>query len=114
MAAAAIVSKPPVASTAINRGENVQPLHQLFQTFAIACNHKGLSAWANTNVQSVFRYVDSYINRVHLLPSLRNRARVAAPATVRVRWNDGRRTALRNGLQSPWMTRSPIRHRVGQ
>src|SRR5262249_28275175 len=61
----------------------------------------------------VLRNVDSNIDRVHLNPSLRKRARIAAQATVRVRWNDGRSTVLRNGLASPRMTRSSVRHRTG-
>src|SRR6201998_2391246 len=85
-----------------------QPIDQLFQAFAIPRDHKSLSAWAHMDVQTVLRHIDTNKDRLHLHPSLRNRARAAAQATVRVRWNDGRGTMLRSGLQSPWMKRSPV------
>jgi hypothetical protein len=96
------------------RRERPQPLDQLFQTLAVPCNPEGFSARQRMNVQPVLRNVNANKDRVHLHPSLRNRARVAAPATVRVRWNGGRSPALRNGLFGPRMTRSPVRHRTGQ
>ena len=49
----------------------------------------------------------------HGNPSLRKRARDAAHATVRVRWNDGRATLLRNELRRPRVSRSTRRHRAG-
>src|SRR6202035_5478638 len=91
-----------------------QLLNQLVQAFAVARDGKGLSTRQHVNVQAVLRYVDADINRVHLNPSLRNRARFAAKATVRVRWKSGRRPELRYGLQSPRVIRSPVRHRIGQ
>src|SRR5581483_10125936 len=66
------------------------------------------------HVQPIFRHIDTDKDRVHLNPSLRNRASAAARATVRVRWNDGRIPVLRNGLMGPRTRRSSVRHRVGQ
>jgi hypothetical protein len=40
-----------------------------------------------------------------------NRARFAAPATVRVRWKDGRGARLTHGLDRPRGIRTPARHR---
>lgn len=51
--------------------------------------------------------------RVHLFPSLLNRARLAAPATVRVGSNGGRNTALSSGLHGPRMSPRPVRRRSG-
>src|SRR5438874_2672492 len=96
------------------RRNTTQPLNQLTQAFAIAWNGKSLPAGTHVHVQPVLRYIDANKGRVHLDPSLRNRARLAAQATVPVRWNGGRSPALRHGLQSPRMKRSPVRHRTGQ
>jgi hypothetical protein len=68
-------------------------------------NRKPLAVWTHMHIQLILRHI-------HLHPSLRNRAYYAALATVRVRWNDGRGSPLRSGLQSPWMKRSPVRHRI--
>src|SRR5262249_37895352 len=91
----------------------MQPFNQLVEAFAVARNGKGLSARPHVHVQAVLRDIDTDIDRVHLDPSLRNRARLAAQATVRGRWNRGRGPALRYGLASPRMKRSPVRHRFG-
>src|SRR4029453_15473718 len=90
-----------------------QPLDQLTQAFAVAHDVKGLTAGTHVHIQSVLRYIDANIDRVHLDPSLRNGARLAAQATVRVRWNGGQGSTLRNGLQGPGMSRPPVRHRIG-
>src|SRR6202007_1206829 len=62
------------------------------------------------NVQAVLGNVDTDNDGVHLFPSLSKRARWAALATVRVRWNDGRRPTLGYGIHSPRMTRYSARH----
>ena len=48
---------------------------------------------------------------IHDHPSLPNRARHAAPATVRVRWKNGRGTRLTHGLKRSGGYRAPVRHR---
>src|SRR5262249_25513987 len=65
---------------------------------------------------AVLRNVDTNNDgALHGDPSLPNRAsRGAALATVRVRWNNGRGPLLRIGLQSPRLSRPPVRHRTGQ
>ena len=85
-----------------------------FQTLAVARHRKGFPARPHMHIKPVLRYVNPNKNLVHLYPSLRNRARLAAHATVRVRWNGGRSPVLRYGLQGPRMRRSPVRHRIGQ
>src|SRR4030088_2579534 len=94
------------------RRERTQPLNQLFQAFAVARDRKGLPAREDVHIQPGLRHIDANIDRVHLHPSLRNRARVAAPATVRVRWNGGGGAALWSGRHSPRTRRSPVRHRA--
>src|SRR5262249_50338045 len=85
---------------------------QLFQTGRIALNRKHLSTRANSDVEAVFRYVDTNGDVFHGDPSLPNRAsRFAAPATVRVRWIDRRGATLSHGLQGPRAHRPPARHR---
>ena len=64
---------------------------------------------SNPHVQLVPGDVDS--DNVHPIPSLRKRARLAAQATVRVRWNGGRRPSLLHGLVVPRWPRSFVRHR---
>ena len=96
------------------RRKPLQPLDQLLQAFAVTRDRKSLPAWPYMHIQTVLRDIDANIDRVHLHPSLRNRARSAAQATVRVRWNGGRGAALRSGLQCPKVNRSPVRHRIGQ
>ena len=57
--------------------------------------------------------IDANNDGVHLIPSLRKRARCAAQATVRVRWNGRRRPTLSHGLGVPQGDRSHARHRTG-
>ena len=64
------------------------------------------------DVEAVPGDVDADMKSVHLIPSLRKRASLrAAQATVRVRWNGGRRPSLTHGLTSPRRFRSFARHR---
>ena len=57
--------------------------------------------WKHVNVELVLRDVDADGDGIHLVPSLSKRASHAAQATVRVRWNDGRRPSLTHGLDHP-------------
>ena len=92
-----------------------QALDQPIQSRGIAFDREGLSARAQSNVQAVFRYVDANSDDIHGDPSLPNRAsRIAAQATVRVRWNGGRGAELTYGLQRPRGHRTPARHRDTQ
>jgi len=61
------------------------------------------------HIQPILRHVDT--NEVLHIPSLRMRARLAAPATVRAEGTDGWGTVLRNGLIDPRRRGAPIRHR---
>jgi hypothetical protein len=49
------------------------------------------------NVQPILGDINPDKTFFHLHPSLQMRARLAARATVRVRWNNGRGTMLRDG-----------------
>jgi len=75
-------------------------------------DRKPLAVRTHMQIQLILRHINADKDRIHLHPPLRNRAYYAALATVRVRWNDGRGSPLRSGLQSPWMKRSPVRHRI--
>src|SRR5713226_7643153 len=92
--------------------EWLQPFDQIVDPGARAADGKTLTARAYRHVQPVFRYIDANINRVHLIPSLRNRASRAAQATVRVRWNGRRRPSLSHGLGVPQVARSLACHRT--
>jgi len=94
--------------------ERLQPFDQLVDPGTRAADDKALASRAHRNVQPVLRYIDANINRVHLIPSLRKRARQAAQATVRVRWNGRRRPSLSHGLGVPQVTRSPACHRTAK
>jgi hypothetical protein len=91
-----------------------QPTDQSLQPGRIARHGKGFPARQDMHVQPILRYVDTNNGGVHLHPSLPNRASLAAQATVRVRWNDGRRPWLTHGLDHPRVIRSSVRHRTGQ
>src|SRR6185295_11006534 len=78
--------------------------------FAVACDREDLSVRAQMHVQPVFRHIDADKHRISL-PSLRMRARSAAPATVRDHKSCGRSTPLRDGLCSPRCDRASFRHR---
>src|SRR5271165_5618218 len=88
-----------------------EPVLQLLEPRLGARDHEPFARWANPNVQFVLGDVDSDNDRVHPIPSLRKRARLAAQATVRVRWNGGRRPSLLHGLVVPKGARSFVRHR---
>jgi hypothetical protein len=80
--------------------------------FAIALDRERLSTRTHGDVEAVLRYVDTNGDDVHVDPSLPNRAsHVAAQATVRVRWNNGRGAKLTHGLQRPRGYRAPAHHR---
>src|SRR5262249_45319207 len=78
-----------------------QPSDQALQSTRVAIDHKRFTTGTHCDVEAVLRHVDTDNDGVlHGDPSLPNRAsRVAAPATVRVRWNDGRGPQLSHGLQ---------------
>src|SRR5581483_10529334 len=96
------------------RDQSNKTIDQLFQALAIPAHRERFCSRSYMHVQPIFRHIDTDKDRVHLNPSLRNRASAAARATVRVRWNDGRIPVLRNGLMGPRTRRSSVRHRVGQ
>ena len=114
--AATMVSKPPVASTATRAGASFsQPVRQAGDPRPAALHREGLPARQDVNIQPVLRHVDPNVNgALHRIPSLRNRARNAAQATVRVQWNDGGAATLRFGLKRPWMSRHRLRRRTGE
>jgi len=65
------------------------------------------------HIELIFRNVYADNGGVHPVPSLRKRASLAAQATVRVRWNGGRRPLLTGGLGGPEGRRSSTSHRTG-
>ena len=74
-----------------------QLLDQCGQSLAVAFDMKRLALRQNMNVEAVLGDIDTDIN-THRFPSLQNRAALfAAQATVRVRWNGGRKTELPTG-----------------
>src|ERR1700722_19832431 len=91
--------------------EVLQPFDQLIDPGTRAANRKTTSLRPYRYVQPLLRYIDTDINRVHLIPSLRKRASQAAQATVRVQWNGRRRPSLSHGLGVPQVARSPACHR---
>ena len=99
-----------------HRLEDTQLFAQLRQTLAVAPGDKRAVLGKNRYVEPVLGNVDAYdpASHLHHHPSLPNRASLAAQATVRVRWNDGRGIALSYGLGGPRTRRSPLRHRVDQ
>jgi len=97
------------------RGKRSQPKRQLFQSGWITLDRKHFSTRTHGDVEAVLRNVDTNGDAVHGDPSLPNRAsRFAAPATVRVQWNDGRSAMLSHGLQGPRARRAPASHRDTQ
>src|SRR4051812_45567058 len=94
-----------------DRGERQEPLDQLGEAFAVARDGKGDAVRPDVNVEPILRDVDADSLHVHAPSSLRNRA-LAAQATVRGRWNDGRGTKLPLRARGPRGTRSPARHRA--
>ena len=96
------------------RTELPQTDDQCVKAGRLALNRKRLATRTHRDVQPICRYVDTNDDGFHGHPSLPNRAsRFAAQATVRVRWNDGRRTKLSHGLDHPRDMRSSARHRTG-
>ncbi len=95
------------------RSKSLQSLRQSLDPGAIAINDKTFATRANAYIQTILGNVDADHGGVHLIPSLRKRARCAAQATVRVRWNGGRRPMLTHGLGVPQGLRSSARHRTG-
>src|SRR5262245_9918258 len=73
---------------------------------------KIFTTWTHGNIEAVLRSIDTNGDLLHGDPSLSKRARGAAPATVRVRWNGGRGAKLSNGLRGPKVRRTPARHRA--
>src|SRR5262249_22503423 len=70
------------------------------------------TTWTHGNIEVALRNVDTNGDLLHGDPSLSKRARGAAPATVRVRWNGGRGARLTDGLGRPGGRRTPARHRA--
>ena len=89
--------------------ERAQSLHQNRQPFTVARDGEALSARPNVHVQPILRHIDA--DKVLHVPSLRMRARLTAPATVRADRTGGWGAVLRNGLFDPRSQRAPIRHR---
>ena len=82
------------------RSDLLQTRGQAFQSGCIAFNAKRLSTRTNSDIETIFRHVDTDNDHVYGDPSLPNWAsHSAAPATVRVRWNDKRGATLTHGLQ---------------
>ena len=94
------------------RHDLLQPFRQILNTSTGASGDKALTARTHRNIQSILTDVDSDNTSVHLIPSLRKRARNAAQATVRVRWNGRRRPMLIHGLGVPRGRRSIACHRA--
>ena len=93
------------------RQQATQPIgHQVHRRLGGAA----LGRFRLESVEPILRYVDPDDDSVHPVPSLPNRASLAAAqATVRVRWNDGPRPLLTHGLLCPRGFRSPAHHRTG-
>src|SRR5262249_15632538 len=109
--AATTVSKPPVASSTMRLG--FRTLRRATRSSSPApVRGKIFTTWTHGNIEAVLRYIDTNGDLLHGDPSLSKRARGAAPATVRVRWNGGRGAKLSNGLRGPKVRRTPARHRA--
>src|SRR5271166_3750213 len=81
--------------------ELAEPILQLCKPRFIPWHNEPLAGRANPDVQFVLGDIDSYNNRAHPLPSLHKRARLAAQATVRVRWTAGRDPSFSTGSAAP-------------
>ena len=88
--------------------QRAQSLDQPGHAFAVARDGEGLTARPQMHVEPILRHVNP--NKMLHVPSLRMRARLAAPATVRAERSCGW-AMLRNGLISPRRPGAPIRHR---
>jgi hypothetical protein len=93
------------------RRQRPQPVDQRCQAFAVARDGESLSRRPDVAIQALARDIDADKVRFHLDPSLQMRARLAAQATVRVRWNGGRGTMLSDDLCGSRHNRAPVRHR---
>jgi len=92
--------------------QHLETGYEFVQSGASTRDHETLTTRTHGNIEAVFRNVDTAYGLVHGDPSLSNRARSAAPATVRVRWNGRRGPRLSNGLIGPEVYRTPARHRA--
>src|SRR5262249_8293598 len=92
--------------------QHLEAGNELVQSGAIARDNETLTTRTHGNIEAVFRNVDTAYGLVHGDPSLSNRARSAAPATVRVRWIGRRGARLSNGLTGPEVYRTPAYHRA--
>ena len=89
--------------------QRAQSLDKPGHTFAVARDGEGLTARPQMHLQPILRHVNP--NKTLHVPSLRMRARLAAPATVRAERSCGWGTGLRSGLSHPRRRGAPIRHR---
>src|SRR5262249_55775990 len=111
-AATTTVSKPPVAFNTTRAGLSAFSRSTRASSPADCVRPQTLSTRTHCDVETIFRNVDTNDDSFHGDPSLCKRARSAAPATVRVRWNGGRGTRLTDGLIGPGGGRTPARHRT--
>ena len=91
--------------------EGDELLAQGCETGAVAFDGEDVSARTHGDVEAVLGDIDTDSDSFHSDPSLPNRARFAAPATVRVRVDDERGTRLSHGLRGPRGFRAPARCR---
>src|SRR5215471_21264242 len=91
---------------------NLETRHEVVEPGTSARDSETLTTRTHGNIEAVLRYVDTNGDLLHGDPSLSKRARGAAPATVRVRWNGGRGAKLSNDLRGPKVRRTPARHRA--
>ena len=87
--------------------------HPVTDAGGVIINDEALAGGQEADVEAGLGDVDTDKGGVHAVPSLRKRASLAAQATVRVQWNDGRGALLSHGLAVPQGNRSPARHRIG-
>src|SRR5262249_15540329 len=92
--------------------QHLETRYEVVEPDAGARDSEKLTTWTHGNIEGVLRNVDTNGDLLHGDPSLSKRARGAAPATVRVRWNSGRGARLRNGLRRPGVRRTPARYRA--
>ncbi len=92
------------SSIATTRGSSSCTLRQLLDTRPLRATTDSHRSDAR-NIQAAWQHRYRH-DGVQLIPSLRKRARCAAQATVRVRWNDRRRPWLSHGLGVPRSVRS--------
>ncbi len=71
-------------------GHSLEPRCQGFQSLGVALGSECLARRKNSNVQAILRNADAHDDAFHDDPSLPKRAHLAAPAAIRVRWNNSR------------------------